>query len=140
MAELTLHTVTLTLCSLCLDGAGGECHVPGCSLCRSQAPDIPLRDNPTVTVDAPDAGEVPATRTVHTVYVPPGWRPEQVWDQIAAGQLVDAVPGGGWAVLEIDGGGRIGDRWSGGELVRVVPPEPALAPVFELPEDGRNDG
>jgi hypothetical protein len=30
VAEPTLHAVTCTVCSLCLEGAGGECHTPGC--------------------------------------------------------------------------------------------------------------
>lgn len=29
--EPRLNIVTLTLCDLCLDGKGGECHVPGCA-------------------------------------------------------------------------------------------------------------
>jgi len=32
-------------CDLCLDGAGGECHTPGCIFYLSTAPDIPLRKN-----------------------------------------------------------------------------------------------
>lgn len=28
--EPTLHAITCTVCSLCLEGAGGECHTPGC--------------------------------------------------------------------------------------------------------------
>ena len=42
MAEIPLYRVTLTLCHLCLSGAGGECHVPGCALCYNRAPDLPL--------------------------------------------------------------------------------------------------
>lgn len=42
--EPTLTRVTLTLCSLCLSGAGGICHVPGCALCRKAAPDVPLTE------------------------------------------------------------------------------------------------
>ena len=34
--------VTLTLCSLCLNGAGGQCHTPGCALYMSAGPDLPL--------------------------------------------------------------------------------------------------
>ena len=48
MSEPTLHRVELTLCSLCLDGAGGECHVPGCALWINRAPDLSLRGNPMV--------------------------------------------------------------------------------------------
>jgi hypothetical protein len=47
---IAVRTVTLWLCDLCLDGAGGECHVPGCSLWMNRAPDIPLRRNQGVTV------------------------------------------------------------------------------------------
>lgn len=31
------------ICDLCLDGAGGECHTPGCVMWQSSAPDLPLR-------------------------------------------------------------------------------------------------
>lgn len=44
-----LYTVTLTLCELCLDGAGGECHTPGCALWINRAPDMSLRDHPMVS-------------------------------------------------------------------------------------------
>jgi hypothetical protein len=37
-----LTQVILTLCSPCLNGAGGECHVPGCALWMNRAPDQPL--------------------------------------------------------------------------------------------------
>lgn len=46
--EPTLHRVELTLCSLCLDGAGGECHTPGCALWINRAPDLSLRAHPMV--------------------------------------------------------------------------------------------
>lgn len=39
---VSLHRVTLTLCSLCLNGEGGECHTPGCSFWMHAAPDIPV--------------------------------------------------------------------------------------------------
>lgn len=42
MTEPTLHPMLLLVCSYCRKGAGGECHTPGCSFCRSAAPDIPL--------------------------------------------------------------------------------------------------
>ncbi len=42
----SLHRVTLTLCSLCLLGEGGECHTPGCALWINRAPDIPLTLEP----------------------------------------------------------------------------------------------
>lgn len=40
--EPTLARVSLVLCSLCLSGAGGECHIPGCALWMNRAPDVPL--------------------------------------------------------------------------------------------------
>jgi len=42
MSEPTLRRVTLTLCESCIDGAGGECHTPGCALWMNRAPDVPL--------------------------------------------------------------------------------------------------
>lgn len=52
--EPTLHLVTLWLCSLCLDGAGGECHTPGCALWINRAPDLPLRN----AVESIDGAEI----------------------------------------------------------------------------------
>lgn len=40
--EVTLLRVTLTLCTLCLSGKGGECHSPGCALWMRRAPDVPV--------------------------------------------------------------------------------------------------
>lgn len=40
----TLARVTLVLCSRCLAGEGGECHVPGCVLWMNRAPDVPIAD------------------------------------------------------------------------------------------------
>lgn len=40
MLTTIMRTVELTLCELCLGGAGGECHVPGCALYLSRAPDL----------------------------------------------------------------------------------------------------
>lgn len=42
----SLHKVTLTLCSLCILGEGGQCHTPGCALWIKSAPDIPLSLEP----------------------------------------------------------------------------------------------
>lgn len=36
--EPTLHNVTATICSMCLDGAGGECHTPGCAFIYHDGP------------------------------------------------------------------------------------------------------
>jgi hypothetical protein len=55
--EIAVHLVQLHLCDLCLDGAGGQCHVPGCSLWLNRAPDIALRGNPGVTITDEDGGE-----------------------------------------------------------------------------------
>jgi len=41
-AEPRVLTVTLRLCELCLNGAGGECHVPGCALWLNRAPDMAI--------------------------------------------------------------------------------------------------
>lgn len=48
--EIPVRRVTLWLCDLCLDGAGGQCHTPGCALWINRAPDLPLRNSPMVTV------------------------------------------------------------------------------------------
>lgn len=37
-------TGTFTVCTLCLDGAGGRCHTPGCLFWITSGPDIPIRD------------------------------------------------------------------------------------------------
>lgn len=39
-----VRTVQIRLCDHCLDGAGGECHTPGCALWMNRAPDVSLRD------------------------------------------------------------------------------------------------
>lgn len=44
MPKTKLNRVTMTLCDKCLDGDGGECFVPGCSLWMVSAPDINLRE------------------------------------------------------------------------------------------------
>jgi hypothetical protein len=42
--EPLVTVVTLPLCELCLSGAGGECHVPGCAMYLNRAPDLPVRE------------------------------------------------------------------------------------------------
>lgn len=42
--EVALYRVRLTLCTLCLAGAGGQCHTPGCALWINRAPDLSLLD------------------------------------------------------------------------------------------------
>lgn len=54
MNEPQLERVTLTICSACLDGVGGECHVPGCALWMSTAPDIPIRDKVEIALEPCD--------------------------------------------------------------------------------------
>lgn len=50
MSEIGVRHVLIYLCDLCLGGAGGECHVPGCALWLNRAPDLPLRNNPMVEI------------------------------------------------------------------------------------------
>lgn len=57
--EIPVRKVTLWLCDLCLNGAGGECHTPGCALWINRAPDLPLLRSPMVTVH-PEPGAVPS--------------------------------------------------------------------------------
>lgn len=40
--EPKLRRIVVVICDLCLSGAGGECHVPGCILWLNRAPDMPL--------------------------------------------------------------------------------------------------
>lgn len=50
-----INIVTMPMCDECLDGAGGECHEPGCALFINRAPDLSLRTNPMVELTkAPD--------------------------------------------------------------------------------------
>ncbi len=44
MSEVPVYSVAIALCALCLDGHGGECHVPACALFLKTSPDIRLRD------------------------------------------------------------------------------------------------
>lgn len=46
--EPGLNLVEITLCDLCLDGAGGGCHTPACALWLNRAPDISIRDSPFI--------------------------------------------------------------------------------------------
>lgn len=48
--EIVVHHVLIALCDPCLDGAGGECHSPGCALWLHSAPDISLREHPMVEI------------------------------------------------------------------------------------------
>lgn len=40
--EPNVRLVTVGLCELCIGGAGGECHTPGCILWLNRAPDLAL--------------------------------------------------------------------------------------------------
>ena len=48
--QIPVHLVHLYLCDPCLDGAGGECHTPGCSLWMHLALTQPVRESQGVTV------------------------------------------------------------------------------------------
>jgi hypothetical protein len=37
-----LRRVTLDICESCMEGAGGECHVPGCAFWMRKAPEWPF--------------------------------------------------------------------------------------------------
>ena len=41
--DYQVETVTLPICSACLDGVGGYCYVPGCVFWMSRAPEHPIR-------------------------------------------------------------------------------------------------
>lgn len=56
LTESGLNIVTLTLCDFCLDGAGGECHVPGCALWMNRAPDVAIRWKADAITSDPDSG------------------------------------------------------------------------------------
>lgn len=77
--EIPVHLVQLWLCDLCLDGAGGECHSPGCAMWINRAPDLPLRNNASVTVFGSPCEASPeqmlrefhASKVVHGGLMPP---------------------------------------------------------------------
>ena len=54
--EIPVHLVQLNLCEPCLDGVGGECHTPGCSLFLHTAPDLPVRNSAGVRIIEPGLG------------------------------------------------------------------------------------
>jgi hypothetical protein len=47
-AEVAVRLYAVRLCDLCVTGAGGYCHVPGCALIRKSAPDRPLVKQPGI--------------------------------------------------------------------------------------------
>lgn len=40
--EVPVKRYVIYLCDLCVGGAGGECHSPGCALWLKRAPDLAL--------------------------------------------------------------------------------------------------
>lgn len=48
--ELKVRRVTVYICELCIAGAGGECHTPGCVLWLNRGPDLAL--HPELVEDA----------------------------------------------------------------------------------------
>lgn len=40
--ELKVQRVLISLCALCLEGKGDECHTPGCALCFHNSPGQPI--------------------------------------------------------------------------------------------------
>lgn len=42
--DIGLQGCHVAICTSCLDGAGGECHTPGCLFWMCSAPDIPIRE------------------------------------------------------------------------------------------------
>lgn len=40
--EALVHLVKINLCELCLQGAGEECHTPGCALFLHNSPGLPI--------------------------------------------------------------------------------------------------
>lgn len=68
-----------------------------------------------------EAGEA-SPRTIHTLFIPEGQSPEQVWEHLSRGQATEAheATPGTWVNLEIEGLRTEGDRVTGGRLVRVL--------------------
>lgn len=58
--EAAVHRVQLYLCDSCLDGKGGECHMPGCVFWFNQAPGMVIRSLPGVTVLNDETDENPS--------------------------------------------------------------------------------
>ena len=50
--EPKVRRVIVNLCEMCLNGAGGECHTPGCVLWLNRGPDLAL--HPELIEDAGD--------------------------------------------------------------------------------------
>jgi hypothetical protein len=68
--EPTLHAITCTVCSLCLEGAGGECHTPGCVFIYHDGP-APKGRGATLRQLLTEVGTVDG-KTEPTV-LRPGW-------------------------------------------------------------------
>ena len=58
--DTEVHTVKIRLCVDCLDGKGGQCHVPGCALWLNRAPDIAISVLLYENLDRHDWAEVQA--------------------------------------------------------------------------------
>lgn len=50
MSEVAVRWYKIYLCDLCVAGAGGECHSPGCALWMNRAPDMALTPMPYGTL------------------------------------------------------------------------------------------
>jgi len=87
--EIPVRLVRLWLCDPCLDGAGGECHTPGCALWINRAPDLPLRKSAFVTIlgaqDEATAPDSPGRAAYEAFYdaTPAGRGLEWDHDQVA---------------------------------------------------------
>jgi hypothetical protein len=53
--EPKVRLVALMLCELCISGAGGQCHTPGCALWMNCAPDCPITVVADLKVEMADA-------------------------------------------------------------------------------------
>jgi hypothetical protein len=51
----TVRSYIIDLCDMCVRGIGGICNAPGCAMCMSKAPDIPL--GPVLTEIGPREGD-----------------------------------------------------------------------------------
>lgn len=63
------------------------------------------------------------TDCIHTIPVPPGWTPEQAWEQISRGELLPTdYPESEqrWVSVEVADSTIEDNRVTGGRLVRVI--------------------
>lgn len=63
-------------------------------------------------------------RSIHTIFVPPGFSPEQVWEHVSRCEPVpvDGVleEDGEWVNVEIEGGHEHDGFWVDGKLKKVL--------------------